>query len=126
MADPGYSVILPAHDEEATIGRALAAMGAGHDMANRQVIIACNACADRTAEIARAAAPGAEVFEMAEGGKWRALNAAMERVRHDIVFIVDADIEVGAAALAAMAEVLARGDVWAVSPAVEFDLAGTD
>lgn len=52
MADPGYSVILPAHDEEATIGRALAAMGAGHDMANRQVIIACNACADRTAEIA--------------------------------------------------------------------------
>lgn len=126
MAEPGYTVILPAHDEEATIGRALAAMGAGDDAAHRQVIVACNACADRTAQVARQAAPGAEVFEMAEGGKWRALNAAMERARHDIVFIVDADVEVSAAALDAMAAVLAGEDVWAVSPAVEFDMAGTD
>ena len=126
MAETGYTVILPAHDEEATIGRALAAMGAGRDLSHRQIIVACNACADRTAEVARAAAPAAEVFEMAEGGKWRALNAAMERARHDIVFIVDADVEVSAAALAAMAEVLAGGEIWAVSPAVEFDMAGTD
>lgn len=126
MAETGYAVILPAHDEEATIGRALAAMGAERDLPHRQVIVACNACTDRTAEVARAAAPWADVFEMPEGGKWRALNAALERARHDIVFIVDADVEVSEAALAAMADVLAGGAVWAVSPAVEFDMAGTD
>lgn len=126
MPETGYTVILPAHDEEATIGRALAAMGAERDLPHRQVIVACNACTDRTAEVARAAAPGADVFEMTEGGKWRALNAALERARHDIVFIVDADVEVSEAALAVMADVLAGGAVWAVSPAVEFDMAGTD
>lgn len=120
-----FTVIVPAHDEEATVGRtlrALAADGAGLP----RVLVICNACTDRTAEMARAALPQAEIVEIGEGGKWRALNEGLARAGSGSVIVVDADVEISAAALTALARVLANGTAWAASPSVEFDLAGAD
>lgn len=116
-----YSVIIPAHDEERTIARALTAIGA-HD--GCRVIVVCNGCRDRTAEAARRSAPHAAVIELAEGGKSRALNAALELVGQEPAIVVDADVEITPAALDALAEALSEEGVWAASPGAEFELSG--
>ena len=46
------SIVIPAHDEEAVIGRLLDSLAGGLDGARLDVVVACNGCTDRTAEIA--------------------------------------------------------------------------
>lgn len=118
-----FSIIVPAHNEERTIARVLS--GIGH-APHRQVIVAANGCTDRTAEAARAAAPWARVLDLAEGGKWRAINAALDHAGDGPAIVLDADVEIAAAALDALARVLAEVGVLAASPAAEFDLSGCD
>lgn len=56
--------VIPAHNEELLIGRTVAACAAAGTAAGEpfEIIVACDACTDRTAEIARAA--GARVVEV--------------------------------------------------------------
>ncbi len=91
-------VLVPAHDEQALIGRLLASLEAQRYPAElrRTVVIADN-CTDRTAELARAA--GAEVLERSDAtalGKGHALRWAMDRLLErgepfDAFVLVDAD-----------------------------------
>ena len=50
---PAASIVVPAHDEEAVIGRLLDSLAEGLDGARLDVVVACNGCTDRTADIAR-------------------------------------------------------------------------
>ena len=85
------SVVIPAHNEETTIARNLTSLLDGN--LRLDVIVVCNGCTDRTAEIARGFAPKVRVLELAEGNKNAAVrlgNAATEvfpRVH------LDADVE---------------------------------
>lgn len=69
-AHPEFTVIIPAHNEEAVIARCLAAIlrdaPAGHRM---QIIVAANGCCDATAAQARKAAPEALVLDLPQGSK---------------------------------------------------------
>lgn len=116
-------VVVPAHNEEAVIGRCLAALTRGVPPGALQVVVVCNGCTDATAEIARAA--GVEVLQTPVAGKAGALNLGDAALSAFPRFYVDADIEVTGQALASVAEVLRGGDCLAAAPAMTVDVAAT-
>lgn len=118
MTDRPISIVIPAHDEEAVIGRLL---GSLHDRApDDEVIVVCDGCTDRTAEIARSF-PGVVVLDNARGGKISALNAGDRAATRFPRFYVDADIVVSAASLHEVADLM-TGGVEVGAPRCEVDL----
>jgi glycosyltransferase involved in cell wall biosynthesis len=113
---PELSVVIPAHDEARVLPRLLA--GLTDD--RLEVIVVANGCRDATAEVARAA--GVRVVELAEGSKVAALNAGDAAASGFPRAYVDADIEVDAAALLAVADRLRRGPELVASPRLRLDL----
>jgi cellulose synthase/poly-beta-1,6-N-acetylglucosamine synthase-like glycosyltransferase len=88
---PRLSLIVAAHDEERVIGAKVKnARGLDYPRERLEVIVACDGCSDRTAQLAREA--GADlVLELGRGGKIRAQDAAVERARGEIVAFSDAN-----------------------------------
>lgn len=81
------SVIIPALNEEATLGQTLDQFDR---LAGRwEVIVADSGSDDRTVEIAREA--GAIVVEAAPAGRGLAMNAGVERARGDVLLFLHAD-----------------------------------
>jgi glycosyltransferase involved in cell wall biosynthesis len=110
-------VIIPAHNEEAVIGRLLDALGRGLGGRRLDVIVAANGCTDRTADIARD--HGVRVVEVAEPSKIAALNAGDAAATAFPRLYVDADIVLtGAAALAVVATLAEPGVRYASPPGV--------
>lgn len=127
MTAAPFSIIVPAHNEEAVIARTLATMLAGVDPERPpDVIVVCNGCHDETATRARAAAPDARIVELAQGSKALAINAGLDLARSRPVLIVDADICVTFAALAAVADALREPGVMAASPAPRLEVEDSD
>jgi cellulose synthase/poly-beta-1,6-N-acetylglucosamine synthase-like glycosyltransferase len=98
------TVLIPAHNEEASLPATLASLDAQALRPDRVIVVADN-CTDRTAEIARAA--GAEVF-VTRGNtdkKGGALNQALRTLLpglgdNDVVMVMDADTKLGGQFLA--------------------------
>jgi glycosyltransferase involved in cell wall biosynthesis len=88
---PSLSLIVAAHDEEAVIAATVRnALGLDYPRERLQLIVACDGCADRTAELAREA--GADlVLELPRAGKIRAQDAAVEQAAGEIVAFSDAN-----------------------------------
>jgi cellulose synthase/poly-beta-1,6-N-acetylglucosamine synthase-like glycosyltransferase len=88
---PRVSLIVAAHDEQQVIAEKVAnALALDYPRGRLQLIVACDGCADATAERARAA--GAHlVLERPRGGKIRAQDAAVERADGEIVAFSDAN-----------------------------------
>src|SRR4051812_23952688 len=93
-----FALLVPAHDEEVTIGRLLASTRTLAYPASRfDVYVAADNCTDRTAEVARAA--GAQVeerYDHAARGKGYALRWLLARLRergarYDAYVVLDAD-----------------------------------
>lgn len=105
------AVLVPAHDEEAGIGRTLQVLLPQLAPGDRLVVVADN-CTDRTAEVARGC--GATVVERhdpAQRGKGFALDfglRALEQNPPDVVVIVDADCLVSAGGLQRLVDEAAR------------------
>jgi len=129
---PDLTLIVPAHNEAAGIAATLhalqAALAPGADPAFPviELLVACNACTDDTAAIARTAAPTACVLDLAERGKANALNQALTAAQGRNVLVVDADIAPDRRTLLALAATLDQPGVLAASPAVRFDCGGAD
>ena len=96
MNEYAISIIIPAHNEEAVIARLLSSLSDRRD--NDEVIVVCDGCSDRTAEIARSFAR-VTVMEQLHSGKPSALNTGDLRATRFPRFFVDADIVVTATAL---------------------------
>jgi cellulose synthase/poly-beta-1,6-N-acetylglucosamine synthase-like glycosyltransferase len=88
---PALSLVIAAHDEESVIeAKVLNALALDYPRELLEVIVACDGCADATAERARTA--GADlVLELPRGGKIRAQDAAVERARGALVAFSDAN-----------------------------------
>ncbi len=85
-----FSVIIPAHNEEAVIARCLSSLleGAPSGTAEEvEVIVVCNGCDDHTAQVAREIAPRATVLEIPVASKVAALNAGDEEAAHFPAFL---------------------------------------
>ena len=117
------SVIIPAHNEEAVIERCLRRLLADRSSRQLEVIVAANGCTDRTVEIASRFA-GVRVIDISIASKHRALTIGDAAAHHFPRAFVDADIEIGADALLAVARAMARAGAPAGAPAMRLDLTG--
>ena len=90
-SSPGVSLIVAAHDEQAVIAAKVEnALAIDYPRERLELIVACDGCADRTAECARAA--GADmVLELERAGKIRAQDAAVSRASGEILAFSDAN-----------------------------------
>ena len=99
------SFLIPAYNEEATIGEVLRRLAA-LDL-DSQVIVVDDGSRDRTAEIAEAA--GATVVRQQNTGKGSAIRAAIPLIDGDIAVIQDADMEYDPADVPSLIEPIVRG-----------------
>lgn len=83
-----FSIIVPAFNEERTIGEVVRSVAA---IAASELIVVDDGSSDATADEARRA--GARVIRLARNrGKGHALDAGIEQARHDILVFLDADV----------------------------------
>lgn len=110
------SIIVPAHNEEGRIVPLLPVLAAAATELDYLVVIVCNGCRDRTAELARTAA-GVKVLEFAWASKNRALNEG-ERVAGAVFprLYVDADVRTTTATLRLLMDALRVDEPLAVRP----------
>jgi len=116
------SVVVPAHNEEAVIGRLLRSLGDGLDGARLDVVVACNGCTDRTTDIARE--HGARVVIVPEASKIAALNAGDAAARAFPRLYVDADVVVTGRAVRDVATALGQPGALAAAPPARLDVSG--
>ncbi|HEY3921223.1 MAG TPA: glycosyltransferase family 2 protein, partial [Gaiellaceae bacterium] len=99
------SFLIPAYNEERTIGEVLERIAAlGLDS---QVIVVDDGSSDRTAEIAES--HGVTVIRQANAGKGAALRAAIGEIDGQIAVIQDADMEYDPAEVPELIEPIVRG-----------------
>ena len=110
------SVIIPAHNEAATIGRNLRALREGTDRDDLDVVVVCNGCTDRTAEMAREADPRARVIEIQRASKAEAVRVGNALTDVFPRIHLDADIELNGTAALRLVEPIMRDDVLATAP----------
>ena len=108
------SVVIPAHDEERGIARSLTALLDGSGPFD--VVVVCNGCTDRTAEVARRFEPSVRVVEIAEASKSAAVRAGNATTGVFPRLHLDADVVVTGADLLRLLEPLERPGVLATAP----------
>jgi glycosyltransferase involved in cell wall biosynthesis len=123
MGPSPISVVIPAHNEAAVIGRCLSHLTRGARPGELDVVVVCNGCTDDTARIARSFAPTVRVLDSPVASKHAALNLGDESARGFPRFFVDADIVLPLADLRRVAEILRGGQVHGAAPRMEVDLA---
>jgi glycosyltransferase involved in cell wall biosynthesis len=115
------SIVIPAHNESAVIGRLLDRL-ADAEPGELDIVVVPNGCTDDTAAIA--AAHGARVSPLTSASKAAALRRGDEEARGFPRLYVDADVELGVGDVRALVEALGRPGVLAVAPSRVLDLTG--
>ncbi len=104
-----YSILIPAHNEEAYIGQCLQSIKDATEQisADVEIIVALNRCSDQTAAIAA----GHQAVSVIENSKnlARIRNAAARAATGDIIVTIDADSRMSRNMLAEIAAHLATG-----------------
>ena len=118
------SVIIPAHNESATIARCLHALSEGADPGELEIFVVCNGCVDDTAKVARAALPAVKVIELERASKAAALNVGDAAATRFPRIYVDADVELDIPALRATVRALTDSPVLCAAPRPRFELTG--
>lgn len=83
-----FSVIIPAHNEEAVISKALDSVKA-QSFTDYECIVVCDACTDKTADIAKSY--GFKVIEVNAHSSGAARNAGLEIAQGEWILFCDAD-----------------------------------
>lgn len=110
------SVIIPAHNEAATIGRNLRALREGTRDTDLDIVVVCNGCTDETAEVARRADPRARVIEIQQPSKAEAVRVGNTATDVFPRVHLDADIELSGTAVMQLLEPIDRDHVLATAP----------
>lgn len=120
------SVVIPAHNEGAVIGRCLNALLRDAAPGEFRVVVVANGCTDGTADAARAfSAQGVEVIDTPVAGKTNALNLGDEGAGDAFPRIyLDGDLVLGTGAARAIVRAVNEPGVLAAAPRFEFDLRG--
>lgn len=113
---PAVSIVIPAHNEEKAITRLLRALTAGKTGQKCDVIVVCNGCSDRTAQLARSASPTAVVVELETASKKLALRVGDGLATYYPRVFIDADVEIDASAVQTLVEPLTGGHILATAP----------
>jgi hypothetical protein len=120
------SVIIPAYNEEAVIGRCLETLLRGAQPGELEIIVACNGCRDRTAEVARAFGDPVKVVETTVASKVAALNLGDSVATAFPRLYLDADVRLGIEDVRALGKALSDptsggGGAPAASPELDMD-----
>jgi glycosyltransferase involved in cell wall biosynthesis len=114
--------VIPAHNEERTIGRLLDGLA---DLAtDADVVIVCNGCTDGTAKVARRTAPWARVIQLDASSKPAALRAGDRALGPGPRLYLDADVLLNAAGVRRLAAAITAPGVLAVAPTPRYDVTG--
>lgn len=123
-ADAAVSVVVPAHNEAAVIGRCLEALLRDAWPGEVEVVVACNGCTDDTAARAAAFGPAVTVVSSPRAGKAAALNLADAACTAFPRVYVDADVVLDTSSLRRLAASLEpAGTALVASPALRLDVA---
>lgn len=97
----GLSVIIPAHNEEAYIGKTLESIPEG-----MEVVVVCNGCTDNTFKVANAFGKekNIKIFNIPEKGVSRARNHGARMAAGEKLVFMDADILAGEGLLQSIAD----------------------
>ncbi|MFF0433597.1 glycosyltransferase family 2 protein [Streptomyces sp. NPDC004327] len=119
------SIVIPAHNEERTLARLLDGLLDGAADGEFDVLVVCNGCTDATAAVAAGYGPRVRVVETPLPSKHQALRLGDEHARGFPRIYVDADVELGAADVRALAAALAGPDpVLAAAPERRLPMTG--
>jgi glycosyltransferase involved in cell wall biosynthesis len=121
---PEFSVVIPAHDEEAVLARCLDALLEGTRPGQIEIVVAVNGSSDRTREIAESYGPPVIVVEVEQASKHMALNAGDAAATAFPRAYVDADIAMSSAAIAAVAQAMRETGALVGAPEPRIDLEG--
>lgn len=116
------SIIIPAHDEEAVIARCLRQLLHLAVPGELDVVVVCNGCRDKTADVARSFGDDVRVVETEIPSKANALNLGDREAIGFPRLFVDADVVIGIEAVRAVAEALREPGVLAAAPLLKVDL----
>lgn len=117
------SIIIPAHNESRVIGRLLTGLVGSADENEFEVVVVANGCTDDTAEVA-GSFEGVRVVSLAIASKREALAAGNRAVTAFPRVYVDADVELGAEDIRALAGELERPGILAVAPRLDLAMEG--
>jgi glycosyltransferase involved in cell wall biosynthesis len=97
------TILIPAHNEAAVIGRTLLHLSRGLEPDEFRIVVIANACSDSTSAKVRAVLPSAMVIETSRAGKCNALNLGYREAEKDKPIIcLDADLDVTAESVRAL------------------------
>jgi peptidoglycan/xylan/chitin deacetylase (PgdA/CDA1 family)/GT2 family glycosyltransferase len=89
---PPVSILVPAHDEQVGIERAVRSLAGSRYAGELEVIVVDDGSTDATAAIVeRLELPAVRLLRQANAGKAAALNGALAASRHELIVTVDAD-----------------------------------
>ena len=119
---PLLSVVIPAHNEEAGIGRCLRTLLAGPFGDCLDIVVVANGCTDDTADVAISFGPRVRVLRTPVASKVNALNAGDAFASTFPRCYLDADVQLSADGLRSMASALSSGQVDLAVPRLRVDL----
>ena len=115
------SVIIPAHNEAAVIRRTLDSLVEEFPFTDWEVIVVCNGCSDKTAQIV-SEYKCVKLIETPTASKIHALNLGDADARGMIRVYVDADVSITPGDLRLLVERLEHSELLAVSPSFKMHL----
>jgi glycosyltransferase involved in cell wall biosynthesis len=110
------SVVIPAHNESAVIGRLLSGLLAGAAPDEFDVVVVANGCTDDTAGVAGGFGPAVTVLTSPVASKAAAMRLGDEKAHGFPRLYVDADVELTTGGARALAAALDEPGVLAVAP----------
>ena len=110
------SIIIPAHNEEAGISQLLTAVLEGGAASELEIVVVCNGCTDRTADVARAFGETVLVVELTRPSKASALKRGDQLARTFPRIYVDSDVEIDAQSLRELVATLDAPGIEATAP----------
>ncbi len=118
------TVIIPAHNEETTIGRNLPVL-IDSLSPSIAVIVVCNGCSDRTAAVARAVSDRIEVHELGIASKTAAINHGESSAAPGPRLYLDADVSMSGMDASALIEIVSQPGVLFAEPTPVFAIVGS-
>lgn len=109
-------VVIPAHNEERVIARTLGRLAVGVSRDDLEVVVVCNGCTDRTAEVARSVAPWARVLEVPKPSKAEAVRVGNVAGTVFPRVHLDADVAISGADVLNLVQSLREPGVLAAAP----------
>lgn len=115
------SIVIPAYDEESSIAELLSRLAPL--VPATEIVVVCNGCHDKTADVARSAAPWAIVLDLPQPGKPAALDAGDATAKSFPRLYLDVDVAISAEQCRALFAAVDAG-LPAAGATPQYDVAG--